>query len=73
LLVARAQDQGGIKNIFEALDKERMTDPNQAFKITTLLTGPAVTLNLAQLNKVVKPTIIRITMKWSTSYAAMAW
>ncbi len=54
LLVARAQDQGGIKNIFEALDKERMTDPNQAFKITTLLTGPAVTLNLAQLNKVVK-------------------
>ncbi len=54
LLVARAQDQGGIKNIFEALDKERMTDTNQAFKITTLLTGPGVTLNLAQLNKVVK-------------------
>lgn len=51
--MARAQDEGGIKNIFEVLEQERM-DPTQAFKISTLLTGPGCTLNLAQLNKVIK-------------------
>jgi mannose-6-phosphate isomerase-like protein (cupin superfamily) len=51
--MARAQDQGGIKNIFEVLDKERM-DPTQAFKSSPMLTGPGCSLNLGQLNKVVK-------------------
>lgn len=53
LAVAGAGEQGGLINIFEILQKERM-DTLQAFKITPLLAGSHCSFNLVQLSTVVK-------------------
>ena len=50
---AAAEEEGGIVNIFEVLQKEKI-DPGQAFKSTPLLRGPNSSFNLAQLGTVVK-------------------
>jgi mannose-6-phosphate isomerase-like protein (cupin superfamily) len=48
-----AEEEGGIVNIFEVLQKEKV-EPGQAFKSTPLLRGPNCSFNLAQLVTVVK-------------------
>ena len=52
-VMAAAEEQGGITNVLEALGKQKI-EPQQAWKTTPLLVGPNCTLNLAQLNLVVK-------------------
>lgn len=52
-MLSAGEDAGGIVYIFDVLQKEKV-DPGQAFRSIPLLRGPNCSLNLAQLNTVVK-------------------